>query len=84
MNQHRIAGIKPEIKAKLLDTESHQQEQNDSRGPLPLPMFHHQPSYAYTAKSKLSPINNPCTQQSLKVAIQMPSVNMHGLRCCQL
>ena len=47
----------------------------------PLPVFHHRPSYAKKAKSKLSPIKNPCDRHvhnSLSnVVIHMPYVNIH-------
>ena len=47
----------------------------------PLPVFHHRPSYAQKAQSKLSPIKNPHDRHvhnSLSnVVIHMPCVNIH-------
>ena len=46
-----------------------------------LPVFHHRPSYAQKAKSKLSPIKNPRDRHvhnSLSnVIIHMPCINIH-------
>ena len=53
-----------------------------------LPVFHHRPSYAQKAKSKLSAIKNlhdmHVHNSLLNIAIHMPCVNIHSTGCYQL